>query len=826
MPELAHVRRLLNLLENAKPAGAQWKARCPAHEDKSPSLSICIGSGGMVLLKCFAGCTVESVVSKLNLTLRDLRPDDGADTRPPARSRTRRATPAFATLDEAAQRATPRRYKLVATWTYHDADGRDAFWVCRYNAVVPPKDSAKPNKTFRPIHRTAEGFVVRDPPGMLPLYRLPDLRAAPAATVFLPEGERKADLLASLGLVATTTAHGAESPKKTDLSALAGRDVVLLPDNDDAGMKYAQVIVALLHALTPHAKVRIVHLPDLPAKGDAVEFIIDRRAKGKSDVEIRREIDEHAANASVVPCPPHASRARPRVASRDGGLPRIIVTDRPLRDIVDDAVRAIDAQNHPPVIFQQSGSVVRVCIDDHETPIIQRMDEARMIEALTRASDLFKVLKKEFVHVSPSKVVAQTILALKTFPFPSLEAITEIPVLRSSGTILSTPGYDPETRLLYSPASGLTVPVVPESPDADQIAAASALLREVICDFPFADNASRTNAVALMLTPTLRPAIDGHVPLAIADAPRMGTGKSLLVSANALISTGRAAAMMSVPENEAEWRKQLTSVLATGDTYVTIDNVEGVLRSPSLSRFLTCSTWVDRLLGGNDRPKLPQRTTCCANGNNVQVLGDLRRRCYRIRLDAQLAKPWTRSGFRHPELLAWVTINRGAILAAILTLARAWFAAGRPSSNGARFGGFDGWAKTVGGVLIRAGFEDFLGNQDEFFEQISSEDTEWEVFLATWRDVFGSTPITVAQLVERIQIDDKLKGALPGPLAEYIPAAPGRNLAMRLGKALVARCDTRYGEQGFHLRRASRDAHAKTNCWRVVTNQEAHHEQV
>lgn len=63
---------LLARLPGARPAGAgKWVARCPAHEDKSPSLSI-RDAGDRVLLKCHAGCSAAAVVAALGLTLADL----------------------------------------------------------------------------------------------------------------------------------------------------------------------------------------------------------------------------------------------------------------------------------------------------------------------------------------------------------------------------------------------------------------------------------------------------------------------------------------------------------------------------------------------------------------------------------------------------------------------------------------------------------------------------------------------------------------------------------------------------------------------------------
>jgi len=58
------VQAVLDKLPSAKPAGDGWQTRCPAHEDRTPSLSIAEGDGGRVLVKCFAGCSAEAIVRR------------------------------------------------------------------------------------------------------------------------------------------------------------------------------------------------------------------------------------------------------------------------------------------------------------------------------------------------------------------------------------------------------------------------------------------------------------------------------------------------------------------------------------------------------------------------------------------------------------------------------------------------------------------------------------------------------------------------------------------------------------------------------------------
>jgi len=192
---------------------------------------------------------------------------------------------------------------------------------------------------------------------------------------------------------------------------------------------------------------------------------------------------------------------------------------------------------------------------------------------------------------------------------------------------------------------------------------------------------------------------------------------------------------MAAPRDDEGWRKEITSLLMRGSSLVVIDNVVGRLYAPSLAAAITARTWEDRLLGRSAMVSVPQRAVWVATGNNIQLGGDLPRRCYWIRLDAHRARPWQRhpATFRHPQLSPWVRAERGRILAAILTLARAWVVADRPSpAHPPRLGGFEEWANVVGGLLTIPPVDGFLGNLDALYEQADCERPQWEAFFQRW----------------------------------------------------------------------------------------------
>jgi len=113
---------LLARLEGVRSAGRGYSARCPAHQDRSASLSIAEGRDGCALVKCFAGCEPQSIVHALGLEMADLFPERIVDSSPGGRAAAREAwrqTGWAAALGVLAREAT-----IVAIAGREVADGR------------------------------------------------------------------------------------------------------------------------------------------------------------------------------------------------------------------------------------------------------------------------------------------------------------------------------------------------------------------------------------------------------------------------------------------------------------------------------------------------------------------------------------------------------------------------------------------------------------------------------------------------------------------------------------------------------------------------------
>ena len=174
---------------------------------------------------------------------------------------------------------------------YRNAEGDAVAAVLRFDrADGATNPDGKPLKEYRPVHAVDGGWRAGDPPGRWPLFNLPELIAADAAEtpVHIVEGEKAALAGASIGLLCTTSAHGAKSPSKTDWSALRNRAVVVHPDNDAAGIEYAEAVAGFVHDAGA-LSVKIVPLPGLPAKGDMADFISNRPATAPESMRAKIE---------------------------------------------------------------------------------------------------------------------------------------------------------------------------------------------------------------------------------------------------------------------------------------------------------------------------------------------------------------------------------------------------------------------------------------------------------------------------------------------------------------------------------------------------------
>ncbi len=346
-----------------------------------------------------------------------------------------------------------------------------------------------------------------------------------------------------------------------------------------------------------------------------------------------------------------------------------------------------------------------------------------------------------------------------------------------------------------------------------------------IQEFPYAEQADRANAYGAMLAPIIR-MLCPLIPLALLNATKQGTGKTLFFKVIAMLATGRIAATIPMPWGDEEWSKVLTSILLENTTAVfCIDNVEAQQRrfddgagekplsSGILSSFLTTNVWKSRLLGSNKMPGLEQLSIPMITGNNILLGGDLPRRCYSINMDTGISTPWQRDEFTYTPLLDHVSANRGKIIAALLTMIRAWYVAGqpKPKSKVAFQDDFAQWARITSGVLAHVGIEGFLANSDRLYEEADVEGAGWTNWLEAWHEKYPTQTMTTAELRQELDAYPEFAALLPEEL-QNLYQVQVKNFNQLLGKQLRKRKGTPFGKKNLRITRDD----AKVPKWRVV----------
>jgi putative DNA primase/helicase len=244
------LNNLLSRLQSVKQTPNGWQAKCPAHDDKTASLSVSISGDGVILTHCHAGCDFKSITQALGMESRDFFP------------------PKLKAVDGG--KSKPKK-KVVTQYDYRDENGDLLYQKIRYE----PKE-------FR-VRRTdgAGGWRWNLSGCRRVLYRLPELIQAVknGETVFIVEGEKDVETLISWELKATCNFDGAGKWNESYNGYFKGATVINLRDNDLPGEKHGNLIGENLSGQA--AVYKSILLPDLPEHGDVTDWANSGGAKEK-----------------------------------------------------------------------------------------------------------------------------------------------------------------------------------------------------------------------------------------------------------------------------------------------------------------------------------------------------------------------------------------------------------------------------------------------------------------------------------------------------------------------------------------------------------------
>lgn len=480
-------------------------------------------------------------------------------------------------------------------------------------------------------------------------------------------------------------------------------------------------------------------------------------------------------------------------------------------------MHALIGNRLPEQVFRQPGSLVRARVltaKEEERGVIRhpgsvevaRVDKHWLAVSLSAAgARFFKRGQKVDVEVPARAASYDQLLALpERAPFDQLRGISRVPTITRDA-----PGYDAESKmLLYFDINEF--PPIPQRPSIEDARRALQVLLQPLRRFPFEGRegeptVARSVALSAILSGVARPSLR-CIPLHAVSAPAAGTGKTKLLDIVGIIATGAPVAQLTFTANHEEMEKRLAAMLLRGAPVINIDNVSGALGGDLLCSVLTSEQVTIRPLGVSQAVEVPSRSLFVASGNNLAALGDLVRRMLQCRL--------VRPGIENPHQLQFdfdpiteARRDRPALVAAALTVLRAFHVAGRPKPTGhTTLGSFEEWDDLVRGALLWLGEPDPLASQAD----LQSEDEEREevdTLLATLGAGFGSGRwFTVSDIDKSPRLRDELASHL----------VDGAWNTRRAGRMLK-----RYNERVVNGRMLEmrKNAATKTLEYRVVSDQ-------
>lgn len=492
-----------------------------------------------------------------------------------------------------------------------------------------------------------------------------------------------------------------------------------------------------------------------------------------------------------------------------------------------DSIGSVLADASDLNIYVHAGRLVRV----HEVKskhngiqrpdgalIIHQMEPSHLTELIGRAAAHVKwdSRAKDWINCDCPRRVAEAYLARGHWPeLPTLSGFVEAPAIDHNGRLIDKPGHDSESGLYMAfDDAALHEYKQPSSKPSKQDALnALAELSELIDSFPFVEAADKSATVAAIITAMVRRILPS-APMFAVTAPMPGTGKTLLAETPSIIATGRRSSVLSLGHDDAEAEKRLGGVLLAGDAVILLDNIERPLGGDLLCQVTTQPSVRLRPLGVSSVVSVPTHALLLATGNNLAVVGDLKRRVALIRMDAKTERPEQRT-FNHNHIET-VIKKRGSLISAALTIPMAYLAAGAPAIQGhIPFGSFEDWDRLVRRPLLWLETPDPLGGAEALRE--SDPDLEaMRALFSAWLDI--------PMLDKACTVSEVIKAGM-----DYLPG--GDAACPELRDALQLVCSEKVNSRrlgiwlrnhrdrivdGMQLLRVGENGHAKVATWRIM----------
>lgn len=420
-------------------------------------------------------------------------------------------------------------------------------------------------------------------------------------------------------------------------------------------------------------------------------------------------------------------------------------------------------------IYARAGALVRPVLETVPAAKGRMTTVARMcpfttvsladVTARTMRVHRFDRRAEDWLDINPPHEMTATLLAREgLWHCPQVAGIITTPTLRPDGSLLTAAGYDPATRLYLAHDPDFVLPPLTERPTKEEAQAALQFIDRLLDGFPFVGPIDRAVALSGIFTAIVRGVLP-TAPLHAIRAHTPGTGKSFLVDLASTIASGRRCPVIAAGKTEEETEKRLGALLRDAVPVVSIDNVNGELGGDMLCQLTERPLVRVRILGKSEAPELECRSTVFATGNNLVLLGDMTRRALVCSLDAELDRPELRTfGF---DPLERVLADRGAYVAAALTVIRAYKVAGSPTVCGP-LGSYEDWSAMVRAPLIWLGHSDPTDSMETAREEDPELSAIRELF-EHWRERLILSSGYTTNTIVRTACDREASNHFTGP---------------------------------------------------------------
>ena len=486
---------------------------------------------------------------------------------------------------------------------------------------------------------------------------------------------------------------------------------------------------------------------------DALRAIIDKTPPERLVTSVQPDTRDDAVpeiERDLTGSDPSPEDTSPTSTPNPRRRPKIVLRVGETKRVVDEIETALIAARRG--LYRRGGLIVATAFDEIQTwdgkttraQVIDERGDYALLEDIEAAADFFKFDKnKKRKRVSPPMALVRTLQQRRhRLRLPNLVGICNCPTIKANGELVTKPGYDPRTGILYDPLE-VDFPQPSDRPTWAQAEEALARIAKMFSTFPFVTQDDKAVALSLVLTAVARPGLP-FAPMHDFDAPVAGSGKSKIVDIASILATGHEAGVIAQGENREEFEKRLSMLLMRGDPIIAIDNCELPVEGELLNSALTQPRVTLRILGYSKGITVRSAALNTATGNILIIKGDLIRRTLMGRLDPKCERPELLQFDYDP--IADAKENRGEIVAAVLTILRAYHVAGRPKRP-PRLQSFAEWSDTVRGSLIWLG----AGDPVKTMERLRKSDPvlgSLKMVMHAWRAAFEGRAMTAREAIE------------------------------------------------------------------------------